>query len=515
VALAIRAAASPPASAGPSVAELLRLRSATSPAHVYLESADATRTVTYGELHAMVARWAVLFEDLGVCLGETVGVAVSDPVELAVVFLAALCTGRTVAPFDPAATDVELVAVCTRTSPRLVISDRRAPEGNCAEWITMARGECLLPGTRSPAGAMPCGGAGGVVLSTSGTTAIPKVIRLSEAQLLHTARSIASHFRLSSAERGFNALPLFHINAEVVGLLATVVSGASIVLDGRFHRRDFWAGMARSRITWINAVPAMLARLAVLEAKERVPEGIRFARSASAPLPVQVLERFERTTGIPVVETYGMTEAASQITANPLDGPRKPGSVGLPVGTEVRVVADGATAARHGEVGRVGIRGPSVIRAYRSGGYEDRVDPHGWLETGDLGYLDDAGYLYLVGRADEVINRGGEKIYPKEVEDALFREPGVRSAAVVGRDHEVLGSVPVAYLVADGVRGPGDERLAADVVARAHDRCTRLLSRPKRPVAYHVVGRLPQGATGKVHRSALTGVPAIFTLLVP
>ncbi len=500
-----------------SVGELLRLRSDFSREAAYLEYAGGGRApaVSYGELHRMAARWAAFFKELGVGPGGTVGLVVSDPVEMAVVFLSALAAGRTVAPFDYTASDGELVAACARTAPRIVISDRSAPDGNRTKWVTMFPGECFGPGAPLYGGAMPCAGTGGVVLSTSGTTGVAKVVRLDEAQLLHAATSIADHFDLSPGDRGFNPLPLFHINAEVVGLLATLVSGGTIVLDDRFHRQGFWAAMASQGITWINAVPAILARLAVLEGGERVPAGIRLARSASAPLPVPVLERFERATGIPVVETYGMTEAASQITANPPRGPRKPGSVGVPVTAEVRVVAGEGVLALPGEVGRVGVRGPSVIRAYASPGYEDRVDADCWLDTGDLGYLDGDGYLFLVGRVDDVINRGGEKVYPKEVEDAVLGEPGVRSVAVVGRDHEVLGSVPVAYIVADGVRGEGDEQLAGAVVARVHERCTRLLARPKRPVAYHVVERLPAGPTGKVRRSGVNGVPVIFSLLVP
>ena len=511
--LAIRPAEIGAKGAGASVAELVRFRAAASGQHVYLQSADGGRSVTYGELCGTAARWAGLLADLGTGPGDTVGLALSDPVELAVVYVAALAAGRIVAPLDPAATDGELAAACARTAPRVVVSDRRAPDVGRARWVAMAPGECLAPGGPPAAGPAPWGGGGGVVLSTSGTTGAPKVISLDEAQLLHTASSVAWHFELSPADRGFNALPLFHINAEVVGVLATLVSGATILLDDRFHRRGFWDAMARHRVTWINGVPAILARLAALEEDEHVPAGIRFARSASAPLPLPVLERFERATGIPVVETYGMTEAASQITANPL-GRRLPGSVGLPVGTDVRVVSGPGAAAVPGSVGRVEIRGPGVIRAYLSPGYEDRVDADGWLETGDVGYVDDAGYLFLVGRADDVINRGGEKIYPREVEDALCSEPGVRSVAVVGRDDEVLGSVPVAYLVADGVHGEEDGPLAALVVERVHERCTRLLSRPKRPVAYHVVDRFPQGATGKVRRSALAETRVIFSMSV-
>ena len=511
MALSVRPAESG-ARVGASVAELVWFRAATSAQHVYLQSADGGRSVTYGELCGEVARWPGLLADLGAGPGDTVGLALSDPVELAVAFVAAIAAGRTVAPLDPAATDGELAAACARTAPRVVVSDRRAPEDGRARWVVMTPEERPVTEPRSAAGPTPWSGDGGVVLSTSGTTGAPKVIGLDEAKLLSTAGAVAAHFELSPADRGFNALPLFHINAEVVAVLATLVSGGTIVLDDRFHRRGFWDAMARHRITWINGVPAILARLACLEKNERVPGGIRFARSASAPLPVPVLERFERATGIPVVETYGMTEAASQITANPL-GRRLPGSVGQPVDTDVRIVS-GAGFAAPGEVGRVEIRGPSVIRAYVSPGYEDRVDADGWLETGDVGYMDGAGYLFLVGRADDVINRGGEKIYPKEVEDALLREPGVRSAAVVGRVDEVLGSVPVAYLVVDGVDNEEDGPIAAIIVKRVHERCTWLLSRPKRPVTYHVVDRFPQGATGKVRRSALAEANVIFSMSV-
>ena len=518
---AARSAERAPGKNSVAVSQLLRLRSATADRHVYLEPATEGPAITYGDLRRAATLWEALLEDLDVPSGGTVGIAVSDPVELAVVFLGVLASGRTAAPFDPSSTDAELAGACLRTTPSLVVADRRPPAGAKAEWVTMPPGACFLSGTSSspvsgtsssPVG-MPLPGRGGVVLSTSGTTGVPKVIRLDEAQLLHTAVAVARHLELTPADRGFNPLPLFHINAEVVGLLASLVAGATLVLDDRFHRRGFWDAMARHRVTWINAVPAILARLAALETGERVPDGIRFARSASAPLPVPVLERFERATAIPVVETYGMTEAASQITANPL-GRRLPGSVGLPVGTDVRVVSGPGATAVPGSVGRVEIRGPSVIRAYLSPGYEDRVDAEGWLETGDVGYVDDAGYLFLVGRADDVINRGGEKIYPREVEDALCSEPGVRSVAVVGRDDEVLGSVPVAYLVADGVHGEEDGPLAALVVERVHERCTRLLSRPKRPVAYHVVDRFPQGATGKVRRSALAETRVIFSMSV-
>jgi len=523
---------------GTRLAELVWLRSLTGTDHPFVEHLRTGRQVTFGGLRRATGRWALLLEDLGIRSGDTVGICVADPVDFSMVFLGIMAAGRVAAPLDPAAPDAELEAVCGRVRPAVVLSDRPGPAGTAAEWVVLRPGSFDLPDPQPSAGAtgLPpalsaaAGGAapgglspdglsadgpaaggwvqvkgpgGGLVLSTSGTTGAPKLIRLGERQLLHTAGSIAAHHRLSVADRGFSPLPLFHINGEVVGLLSSLVAGSTLVLDDRFHRTRFWDLMAENRVTWINAVPAIIARLAPLRDTETVPDDVRFVRSASAPLPTSTLERFEDATGLPVIETYGMTEAGSQITANPLDGPRKPGSVGLPVGVEVRVVGD-----------RVYIRGPGVITGYAGTGYEDRVDAEGWLDTGDLGRVDDEGYLFLVGRADDVINRGGEKILPREVEEVILTDPDVRAVVVVGWDHQVLGRVPVAFLVAEGVTGEEDRTRAEAVVGRLQERCARDLSRPKRPVAFHVVEQLPSGTNGKVRRSQVRQDAAIYSLLV-
>jgi acyl-CoA synthetase (AMP-forming)/AMP-acid ligase II len=319
-------------------------------------------------------------------------------------------------------------------------------------------------------------------------------------QLAHVAAAVAGHHRLTPADRGYCCLPLFHVNAEVVGLLATLAARACLVLDGKFSRRGFWPLIEQRRITWINAVPAIITVLAMDPPATPIPGRVRFVRSASAPLPPCTLRRFEDAFGIPVVETYGMTEAASMITANPVDGPRKAGSVGRPAGTEVRVAeraGSGYVPCPAGTVGRVQIRGRGVIREYAQGGPAGAIDPEGWLDTGDLGHLDQDGYLFLAGRSDDVINRGGEKIYPREIEDFLVAQPGVWSAAVIGAQDEVLGERPVAYVVPAGAwrRHEMEEAL--------REACEAALPRPKRPSAFHLVQELPLGPTGKVARHRL------------
>ena len=361
------------------------------------------------------------------------------------------------------------------------------------------------------------------MLSSSGTTGTPKVVRLGQDKLLHTARCVASHLELGPADRGFNPLPLFHINAEVVGLLSTLVAGSSLVLDDRFHRSGFWDLMAERSITWINAVPAIISRLGTLRPGETVPSGIRFVRSASAPLPVVVADRFEEGTGIPVVETYGMTEAASQIAAHPLSQPRRPGSVGLPVGLELRIVRQtepvgSPLEAPEFHIGHVEIRGASVIDGYVGATHLDRFHPDGWLRTGDLGHKDADGFVYLDARIDDVINRGGEKVLPRDVEEVIGADPMVASVAVVGRDDLEMGQVPVAFVVLRAPdSGAGDERPDRRVAGEAAERITKVLERDlvraKRPVALCVVEQLPAGATGKVKRRMLgtPQVPVLYT----
>jgi acyl-CoA synthetase (AMP-forming)/AMP-acid ligase II len=337
---------------------------------------------------------------------------------------------------------------------------------------------------------------GGIFLCTSGTTGTPKGILLREEQLAHVASSVADWHRLGRSDRGYCSLPLFHVNAEVVGLLATLRAGAYLAVDRKFSRRGFWDLINADRITWINAVPAIISILS-MDPPADPPKELRFVRSASAPLPLASLERFQKALGVPVIETYGMTEAASMITANPLDGPRKPGSAGQPAGSEVRIDLPGGGPARAGDIGRVLIRGAGVITAYASGGRPGAFDDNGWLDTGDLGYLDADGYLFLVGRSDDVINRGGEKIYPREIEEILLAQPGVRSAAVIGAIDEVLGERPVAYVVTDAAA------VADEVEALLRTVCAERLPRHKQPSEFWLVDAMPLGPTGKISRRLL------------
>jgi oxalate---CoA ligase len=466
----------------------------------YLEDAAGADALTFAGLRRATTGWARCLDRAGVPPGAAVALRLPDPLGYATTLLGIIGAGRVVVPLDPAAPGAEISRMLAVAQPQAMVCDLdgglpgdRLPAG----LTVLGPAEALAGGTARSAGPA---GTGGIFLCTSGTTGTPKGILLRDDQIGHVAAAVASHHRLTLADRGYCCLPLFHINAQVVGLLATLAARACLVLDRKFSRRGFWPLIEEKRITWINAVPAIITVLAMDPDKTGRPGGrVRFIRSASAPLAPSALERFERAFGIPVVETYGMTEAASMITANPLDGPRKAGSVGLPAGAEVRVIpVSGAADA----VGRVQIRGQGVITAYAAGGPAGAIDPEGWLDTGDLGRLDSDGYLFLAGRSDDVINRGGEKIYPREIEDFLLAQEGVSSAAVVGAHDEVLGERPVAYVVPTGSWSPDKLEYALG------EACEAGLPRAKRPSAFAVVEEMPLGPTGKISRRRLRELAA-------
>jgi acyl-CoA synthetase (AMP-forming)/AMP-acid ligase II len=450
---------------------------------VYLADARGSATLTYSQLLDAVHEAERRLDEAGLPRGARIAVRLSWPLDYATALVAIVAAGRVAVPLDPGAPAADVA--------RVIGVARAACEVTEPFGITEFDFDAIEPQPQRGGGSTA-----GIFLSTSGTTGTPKGILLRDEQLAHVASSVVDSHRFTRADRGYCSLPLFHVNAEVVGVLATLRAGAYLAVDRTFSRRGFWDMIGEHRITWINAVPAIISILAMDPPAVR-PAGLRFVRSASAPLPLAALERFESALGVPVVETYGMTEAASMITANPIDGPRKPGSAGRPAGSRVRIAFPGGETAAPGEIGRVQISGAGVITGYDSGGRPGVIDADGWLDTSDLGYLDADGYLFLVGRSDDVINRGGEKIYPREIEEILLAQPGVRSAVVIGATDDVLGERPVAYIV------PDLDFLPDDIEAALAAICAARLPRHKQPSAYCLVEEMPLGPTGKISRRLL------------
>ncbi|HVW40743.1 MAG TPA: AMP-binding protein, partial [Amycolatopsis sp.] len=393
------------------VSELLTARARERPDDVaYLAGADG-RTLTWSALARHAQRWRALPPD------SRVGLVIDDPLAFTAAYLGCLSAGLTAAPIDPRLTAPELAEVLARLRVDVLATD----DADAAIRPEIDVWQVTLEGPRrvwtATTATRPSEGAAlrpAVLLTSSGTTGRPKGIPLSEWQLLHAADRVARHHGFGPGERGYTPLPLFHVNAQVMGLLATVTSGASLVIDRRFDAGAYWDRVEEYSPTWLNTVPAVLASLAQRPAP-RSTGRIRFARSASAPLPPATARAFTGRTGIGVLETYGMSEAAGQITANPVEqAARRTGSVGLPVGVDLVVAAPDGSPAGPGEEGEVLLRGPQIVERYldldagRPEGVRPARDSAGWLHTGDIGTRDEAGFLYLAGRADDVINRGGE-----------------------------------------------------------------------------------------------------------
>jgi long-chain acyl-CoA synthetase len=323
-------------------------------------------------------------------------------------------------------------------------------------------------------------------------------VMLAHANLSAMCEMMISSSRLSTVDHSMLVLPLFHVNGIVVSILSPLLAGARATVVERFRAEEFFPTVEKVRPTYFSAVPAIYAMLAALPDEHRPDtSSVRFAACGAAPMPAGLIARFEQRYGIPIVEGYGLSEGTCASTANPVDGPRKPGTVGVPLpGQEVAVMDAAGTPLPPGGVGEVVVRGPNVMRGYLNRPEETaRTIVDGWLRTGDVGRFDEDGYLVIVDRIKDMIIRGGENIYPKEIESVLYRHPDVLEAAVVGAPHEVFGEVPVAFVAPR----PGAR---ADAEA-LHRLCRDALAKYKRPEEIVPLPSLPKNAVGKIDKPAL------------
>jgi acyl-CoA synthetase (AMP-forming)/AMP-acid ligase II len=339
-----------------------------------------------------------------------------------------------------------------------------------------------------------------LVLHTSGTTARPKIVPLSQRNLVASAGNIIRSLALTDADRCLNVMPLFHIHGLIAALLSTLASGGSVVCTPGFDAFRFFAWINETKPTWYTAVPTMhqlvLSR-ASRQADVIARNKLRFVRSSSAALPPVVMEELEKTFGAPVIEAYGMTEATHQMAANPLPpAARKPGSVGIGAGVEVGIMNDGGDILGQGLLGEIVIKGGNVTAGYENNPTANESSfTEGWFRTGDQGYLDEEGYLFLTGRLKEIINRGGEKVSPREIDEVLLQHPAVAQAVAFAMPHERLGEeVAAAVVLFEGAKAEEKE-------LREH--AASHLADFKVPRTIVILQDIPKGATGKVQRIGL------------
>jgi acyl-CoA synthetase (AMP-forming)/AMP-acid ligase II/thioesterase domain-containing protein/acyl carrier protein len=500
----------------PAILEYLARKAPQGPALV----APGRQALSFAGLHTQVEETAATLRRLGIGRGDSVALILPPGAETASAFLG-VAAAASAAPLNPSYRRQEFALHLDDLRARaVVIAAGEGAEARAAAAITHVPVLDLHPLPGGPAGRFELrGGPVGepreredcapddiaLLLHTSGTTARPKLVPLTHANLCASARNIGRALALTSADRSLVVMPLFHSHGLLGGLLAALTAGGAAACVPGLDVAKFFDWMRELRPTYITAAPTIFQ--AVLAWAEQHPDAattggsLRLLRTASSALPTPVLHRLENLLGVPVIETYGLTETATQVTSNPLPpGLRKAGSVGKPAGPEVQVVDEQGAPLASGAVGEVVVRGPTV-----SAGYVD--DPaanaagfrEGWLRTGDQGYFDADGYLFLTGRIKEIINRAGEKIAPREVEEVLLQHPDVVEAAVFGVPHELLGESVAAAVVTRCAEGSVACAAEADLRRFVGQR----LSEFKVPARILVVDAIPKSATGKVQRALL------------
>ncbi|MGW5652742.1 non-ribosomal peptide synthetase [Streptomyces humi] len=503
------------------VAALLRGRAAThSTAPALL--APGRAPLDHGALDRLVTAAGDRLHALGIGRGHRVAVVLPNGPEMAAAFLA-VAAHACAAPLNPGLREDEFafhlrdmradaVLVERRTGAPDTTDDRPVvtvagrlgiPVVELVPEPARAAGSFTLAGRPRPLGAHAATAPGprdtALLLHTSGTTARPKLVPLTQANLCAAAGNTARAFALSPRDRCLNVMPLFHAHGLVSTLLAALHSGGAVVCTPGFSDTRFFDWLAEYRPTWYSAVPAMHQALlaAVPGRATAAATGLRFVRSASAPLPRHVHEELENLFGAPVLEAYGMSEAGSLIASNPLPpGRRRPGSVGLPVGEPVAILDPEGRRLGPGQSGTVAIRGANVTAGYENAPDANREAFHeGWLRTGDEGHLDEDGYLHLTGRTKEIINRGGSKVSPAEIDEVLAAHPAVRTAVAFGVPHPTLGE-DVAVAV---VTRPGATAEEQDI----REFAARRLAGHKVPSRVHFVPEVPRTSAGKVRRLEL------------
>jgi len=489
-----------------SLPELLRVRAGEIGEERFVR--DVEQEWTYAEFAHRVSEVAAGLRELGVEQGDVVGVVLPNSPHFLEVWWAILWLGGIFNPVNPVLTSREAASILADSEAKAVVctpevaaglQERREELPRLREIVAAGGADHAAPlrgrGTVDEHARIGGGDLASFVY-TSGTTGRPKGAMLGHANFLANAWQLGEPLPVTRGDTLGMVLPLFHVNAQVVTTVIPMVLGAQVAMWERFSASRFWADVAHFEPVTFSSVPTMLAALLHAPgAEEAEANTLRFVICGAAPLSPALFRRFEEKFGLKIMEGYGLTEGTCCTTINPFTGPRKIGSVGLPTrAQEVKIVDEAGNAVPDGGAGEVCFRGPNMMH-----GYYNRPDANaetmreGWLHTGDVGYRDEDGYFFLVDRTKDMIIRGGENIYPREIEDVLLEHDSVKEAAVVGRPDEVRGEE--VHAVVALVSGADAE------VLELH--CRERLAAFKVPSSWEVVEELPKTSTGKIDKKPL------------
>jgi acyl-CoA synthetase (AMP-forming)/AMP-acid ligase II len=482
-------------------------------------SAPSTRPLSYGGLRAQTERTIALLNGFGLGRNDRVAVVLPNGPEMAVAFVA-ISAAATAAPLNPTYRAEEFAFYLSDLRAKALIVERgsQSPAISAAAGLgirqlvleptpELGAGAFQLASSQPAPAESATGGSGfaqpediALILHTSGTTSRPKIVPLSQRNLCASARTVSSTLKLVPEDCGLIIMPLFHIHGLVAALLAPLAAGSRVFCTPGFNALKFFAWMAEARPTWYTAVPTMHQAILARASHNReviAANPLRFIRSSSSSMPPQLIQELEATFGAPLIEAYGMSEAAHQMASNPLaPGKRIPGTVGVAAGPEVAIMNEQGELLPPGQTGEIVIRGANVMR-----GYENNPDANktaftnGWFRTGDQGQMSAEGYITITGRLKEIINRGGEKISPREVDEVLLDHPAIQQVVTFALPHPKLGEeVATAVVLRDG---------ASLTEKDVREFAARRLADFKVPRKVVFLAEIPKGATGKLQRIGL------------
>jgi acyl-CoA synthetase (AMP-forming)/AMP-acid ligase II len=493
------------------VRELVDAQAAARPDATYFVAADTGHTLAFGAVRDGSRRIAGVLARRGLAPGAHVSLVMPNGIATLRLLLGAMASGYCVNPVNLVSQPEQMRYVLDHSDSRLVFTSPEWTQKVTAlvsglsrriEVVEVEPDEPLVADEREGDAIdvpPPAADSLALLMYTSGTTGTPKGVMLTQANVTANARIISDEHRLGPDDRVTAVLPLYHINAFAVTMLAPLAHGGSLAMPPRFSASRFWDLVIRHRCTWLNLVPTMVSYLLEGEAPPREAlKHVRFARSASAPLPPEHLRAFQEKFGVSVIETMGLTETVAPAFSNPIEpARRKVGSVGRASGCEAKVVDEKGVELPDGTPGEIAIRGPQVTPGYykNPAATAAAFHPDGWFRTGDVGMRDADGFFFITGRIKELIIKGGENIAPREIDEVLLRHPAVLDAAAVGVADKHYGQEIVACVI----RRAGTDCSAEEIRAF----CLEHLGKYKTPKAIHFVDELPRGPSGKVQRLKL------------
>ena len=497
--------------------ELLKLRAVATPEKVFLFSEPDGRQFTYSEFDFAVNRAASLLVSHGIGKGDVVSLLMPNSVEYIIAYFACWKLGAVAGPVNSLLKETEIAFVLSNSETRALfihsefqerIGKIRAELPQLQSVIRFddereATREFLKEGAESRPDSYLASlekDDDAIIIYTSGTTGKPKGCLLTHGNIIANARQISEWLHFTGEDRLLTIMPLFHMNAVSVTTMSALYAGGSTVVSPKFSASQFWKIISDYRVTSFGSVATMLSML-LSKYPEGVPEGLmtdqlRFAMCGSAPVPAEVMKKFEETFNCPVVEGYGLSESTCRSTFNPPDERRRPGSCGLAIGNEMKVFDDDDKEVADGQLGEIVLRGENILKGYyKNPEATATAFRNGWFHTGDVGYRDQDGYFFIVDRKSDMIIRGGENIYPREIDEVLYQHPAVAAAATIGIPDQLYGEEVAAFVVPKD----GAQVTEAELIGY----CTERLADYKCPKSIRIVKDIPKGPTGKLLKREL------------